>query len=233
MVLISKKLSKAQIEALHQDILTIIRQSYPSNGYKIVSVSTSSTSESLYAYVMYKRRLYYLRFAAHHNEIKGHSYATFNLLNYTNWTELRTELRRYFNVTHQTNAYHLMSYHNFIWLALIYRCSTNPAFKVKFEPADEIRKVTIYMHNQIFAEITNKLSVRRLIANLLMGLVYSNSHIDRIYLKEPVFLNITPSGIKILNYFPEVSKYGTDRRWITDPRLLTTTKLVSILNNID
>ncbi|CUR37364.1 hypothetical protein LRLP16767_LRPG3B_01159 [Limosilactobacillus reuteri] len=53
-------------------------------------------------------------------------------------------MRRYFNVTHQTNAYHLMSYHNFIWLALIYRCSTNPAFKVKFEPADEIRKVTIY-----------------------------------------------------------------------------------------
>lgn len=212
MILISKKLSKAQIETLHQDILTAIRQSYPGNGYKIVSVSTSSTSESLYVYVMYKRKLYYLKFAAHHNEIKGHSYTTFNLLNYSNWTELRTELRRYFNVTYQTNAYHLMSYHNFIWLALIYRCSTNPAFKVKFEPADEIRKVTIYMHNQIFAEITNKLSVRRLIASLLMGLVYSNSHINRVYLKEPVFLNITHSGIKILNYFPEVSKYGTDRR---------------------
>ena len=49
----SRHLTKAQIEELHQDILTTVRQSYPSNGYRIVAVSDSSSSESLYVYVIY------------------------------------------------------------------------------------------------------------------------------------------------------------------------------------
>ena len=40
----SRHLTKAQIEELHQDILTTVRQSYPSNGYRIVAVSDSSSS---------------------------------------------------------------------------------------------------------------------------------------------------------------------------------------------
>ena len=65
MVDISKKISKEVTKKLHQDILTTVRQSYPGNGYQIVSVSASSNSESLYVYVIYKQRLYYLRFSAH------------------------------------------------------------------------------------------------------------------------------------------------------------------------
>ncbi|MCC4403378.1 hypothetical protein [Limosilactobacillus reuteri] len=119
---------------------------------------------------MYKQKLYYLRFSAHDNEIKGHSYTSFNLLHYSTWAELRTQLRHHFLVTNKTNAYQLMGYHNFAWLALIYRCSTNPDFEVKFEPADEIRKVTIFMDSHIFAEITNKRSARTLlnVINLLI-----------------------------------------------------------------
>ena len=105
----SRHLTKAQIEELHQDILTTVRQSYPSNGYRIVAVSDSSSSESLYVYVMYKRRLYYLRFSAHNNEIKGHGYTTFNLLQYSKWSQLRAQLHAYFFLSNQTNAYKLMS----------------------------------------------------------------------------------------------------------------------------
>ena len=39
MVDISKKISKEVTKKLHQDILTTVRQSYPGNGYQIVSVS--------------------------------------------------------------------------------------------------------------------------------------------------------------------------------------------------
>jgi hypothetical protein len=230
---ISKKLSKKLIEQLHQDILTTMRQSYPGNGYKIISVSTSSSSESLYVYVMYKRKLYYLRFSAHNNEIKGHGYASFNLLEYDNWSKLRARLHSYFLVSNQTNAYKTIGYYNFVWLALAYRCSTNPSFQIKFEPSDEIRKATIYMDGLLFSEVNNSRAVKRLLANIFTGLITSNTHIDKVYQKEPCWLNITPSGIKLLKYYPHVSKYGTNRHWLTDPQSLNTQELVDLLNSIN
>ncbi|MGN1283397.1 MAG: hypothetical protein ACI4UB_06240 [Limosilactobacillus sp.] len=228
----SRHLTKNQIEELHQDILTTVRQSYPSNGYQIVAVSPSSSSESLYVYVMYKRRLYYLRFSAHNNEIKGHGYTTFNLLQYSNWSQLKSKLHSYFLLSNQTNAYKLMGYHNFIWLALIYRCSTNPSLKIELEPADDIRKVTIYMDKVSFAEVVNAKSIRKLLANLLTGLITPNAHIDRVYSKDPCWLDITPSGIKLLNHYADVSKYGTDHCWLTTPTSLNIKQLVHILNSI-
>lgn len=228
----SRHLTKAQIEELHQDILTTVRQSYPSNGYRIVAVSDSSSSESLYVYVMYKRRLYYLRFSAHINEIKGHGYTTFNLLQYSKWSQLRAQLHAYFFLSNQTNAYKLMSYYNFVWLALVYRCSTNPAFRIKLEPADDIRKVTVYMNNNVFAEVSNAKSVRRLLANLLARLITPNAHIDRIYSKDPCWLDITPSGIKLLDCYADVSKYSTAHCWVTKPTSLNIKELVQVLNEI-
>lgn len=66
-----------------------------------------------------------------------------------------------------------------------------------------------------------------------MGLISPRGHITKIYFKEPSFLNITPSGIKILNYYPAVSKYGTDSRWVTNPQSLNTQGLADLLNNIE
>ena len=233
MVDISKKISKEVTKKLHQDILTTVRQSYTGNGYQIVSVSASSNSESIYVYVIYKQRLYYLRFSAHNNEIKGHGYTSFNLLEYDNWSRLRAQLHSYFLVSNQTNAYKTIGYYNFVWLALVYRCSTNPSFQIKFEPADGVRKVTIYMEGILFTEVTNSKSIRRLLANIFTGLITSNTHIDKVYLKEPCWLNITPSGIRLLNYYPNVSKYGTKRHWLTNPSSLNTQELVKLLNNIN
>ncbi|WP_295730762.1 hypothetical protein [uncultured Limosilactobacillus sp.] len=233
MLEISKKLSKEMTEKLHQDILATVRQSYPGNGYKIVSVSASSISESLYVYVVYKQRLYYLRFSAHNNEIKGHAYTSFNLLEYENWSKLRAQLHSYFLISNQTNAYKTMGYYNFVWLALVYRCSTNPSFQIKLEPSDEVRKTTIYMEGAFFAEIVNSRAIRRLLANIFTGLITSNTHIDKVYLKEPCWISITPSGIKLLEYYQTVSKYGTKRHWLTNPSSLNTQELVELLNSIN
>ncbi|MQB67027.1 hypothetical protein DN438_02775 [Lactobacillus reuteri] len=229
---IKKKLSKEMIEKLHQDILSTVRQSYPGNGYQIVSVSASSNSESLYVYIVYKQRLYYLRFSAHNNEIKGHGYTSFNLLEYESLPKLRAQLHSYFMVSNQTNAYKTIGYYNFVWLALAYRCSTNPSFQIKFEPADEVRKATIYMEGVLFAEVTNSKAIRRLLADIFTGLITSNTHIDKVYRKEPCWISITPSGIKLLKYYPNVSKYGTKRHWLTNPSELNTQELVNLLNSI-
>lgn len=89
------------------------------------------------------------------------------------------------------------------------------------------------MEGVLFTEVTNSKSIRRLLANIFTGLITSNTHIDKVYLKEPCWLNITPSGIRLLNYYPNVSKYGTKRHWLTNPSSLNTQELVKLLNNIN
>lgn len=224
----SKSLSSTQLQRLHQDILTTVKQSFPSPGYEIISHNASST-ESFYVYVMFKRRLYYIRFSAHDNEMKGHAYTSFNLLNYSNWGQLQKDLRNLFLLSNKENSYKIIHYYNFVWLAIVYRCSTNPAFRVKFNPADDNREVSIYMNHKVFNKVENNNYTKRLIGNIMMGLITLNGHIDQVYFKNIVNLTITPSGEKLLDYYYKAAKYETEKRWRKDLKYMDTNSLINIL----
>lgn len=212
------KLPKSEIEKLHHDILTTLRQSFPGNGFNIVAITKSSTTESLYTYIIYKRRLYYFRFSAHTNEAKGHQYRTFNLLDYSRWAELRDQLHRIFLEQSKKNNYQILGYYNFLWLALCYRIFTNPSFSVQFNPDDDVRQVNIFMDGNEYAKIDNSKSIRTLLANINFGFITPiNAHIQQVYLKKPVWLRITPAGEKILRFYPKASHYSTNRIWLMDP----------------
>lgn len=92
----AEKISKSLLAQVHADALDTIRAFFPGNGYYIAAVSFSSKSESMYVYVIYKRYLYYLRFAIHNNQAKGRDYKSFNLLHYDNWGQLEKSYDNYF-----------------------------------------------------------------------------------------------------------------------------------------
>lgn len=55
--------------------------------------------------------MYYIRFSAHDNEIKGHAYTSFNLLNYSNWGQLQKYLRNLFLLSNKENSYKIIHYY--------------------------------------------------------------------------------------------------------------------------
>ena len=87
------------------------------------------------------------------------------------------------------------------------------------------------MNHKVFDKVENNNYTKRLIGNIMMGLITPNGHIDQVYFKNIVNLTITPAGEKLLDYYYKAAKYETGKRWRNDLKYMDTNSLINILKN--